>query len=95
VPTKAKVAEACFRENLQLVAPNPAVNMEKWNLYNGLANLADAINNGNAQAADVASKCFSENWKGCDAQSQTEAWNLYNGLSNLADAVRDGLMRTP
>lgn len=41
----SRVAEACFAENRRLFA-NPhgsAEQQEKFNLYNGLANLADAV----------------------------------------------------
>jgi hypothetical protein len=87
---KMKVATDCFMQNRQLVAPSPDVNIEKWNLYNGLAMLAEAVGSGNTAAARTATKCFGENFQGCDPAADTEKWNLYNGLSNLADAVAGG-----
>jgi hypothetical protein len=37
-----KIAEDCFVENLKLYG-DPKTQAEKYNLYNGLANLAEAI----------------------------------------------------
>lgn len=39
----SKTAEDCFRENFRLFGSDSARQPEKFNLYNGLANLASAI----------------------------------------------------
>ena len=40
-PTQTAIK--CFRENIELYASPPRKDPEKFNLYNGLANLSEAV----------------------------------------------------
>lgn len=49
---QANLAKRCFAENIRLFAP-PATHPEKYNLYNGLASLADALSALHSQILDL------------------------------------------
>lgn len=55
---QSQTAEKCFRENkpaLNTAVPslNDPAALEKWNLYNGLANLAEAVGQLEQQVAAI------------------------------------------